>query len=89
MSMTEQYDPYQNAIAERVNRTLKYEYGLKETIKNKEIALKMTNQAVYIYNKLRTHFSLKLQKPEQVHENSNINYKTYRKNNVNLQELTI
>ena len=89
MSMTEQYDPYQNAIAERVNRTLKYEYGLKETIKNKEIALEMTDQAVYIYNNLRTHFSLKLQKPEQVHHNPNINYKTYRKNNVKLQELTI
>ena len=72
-----------------VNRTLKYEYGLKETIKNKEIALEMTDQAVYIYNNLRTHFSLKLQKPEQVHHNPNINYKTYRKNNVKLQELTI
>jgi len=26
MSMTEQYDPYENAIAERINKTLKYEY---------------------------------------------------------------
>ncbi|MEL0653224.1 IS3 family transposase [Algibacter sp. TI.3.09] len=34
MSMTEQYDPYENAIAERINRTLKYEYGLKQNIKN-------------------------------------------------------
>jgi putative transposase len=24
ISMTEQYDPYENAIAERINRTLKY-----------------------------------------------------------------
>ena len=30
MSMTEQYDPYENAVAERINRTLKYEYGLKK-----------------------------------------------------------
>ena len=89
MSMTEQYDPYENAIAERVNRTLKYEYGLKKTIKNTDLAQKMTQQAVYIYNNLRTHFSLNLRKPAEVHLNPNIKYKSYRKNNVNLPELTI
>ncbi|MDB2555625.1 IS3 family transposase [Flavobacteriaceae bacterium] len=89
MSMTEQYDPYENAIAERVNRTLKYEYGLKKTIKNTDLALKMTQQVVYIYNNLRTHFSLNLRKPADVHLNPNIKYKSYRKNNVNLPELTI
>ena len=40
MSMTEKYDPYENAIAERINRTLKYEYGLKKTIKNTKLAEK-------------------------------------------------
>jgi putative transposase len=89
MSMTEQYDPYENAVAERINRTLKYEYGLKLTIKNTAIAKKMTKQAVYIYNNLRTHFSLNLRKPAEVHLNPNIKYKSYRKNNVNLPELTI
>ena len=87
--MTEQYDPYENAVAERINRTLKYEYGLKQTIKNTVIAQKMTNEAVYIYNNLRTHFSLDLRKPSEVHLNPNIKYKSYRKNNVNLTELTI
>ncbi|WP_084399645.1 integrase core domain-containing protein [Pseudotamlana agarivorans] len=87
--MTEQYDPYENAIAERINRTLKYEYGLKQTIKNTDLAQKMTQQAVYIYNNLRTHFSLDLRKPAEVHINPNIKYKSYRKNNVNLPELTI
>ncbi|MDB2384847.1 IS3 family transposase [Polaribacter sp.] len=89
MSMTEQYDPYENAIAERINRTLKYEYGLKQTIKNTELAQKMTEQAVYSYNNLRTHFSLDLRKPAEVHLNPNIKYKSYRKNNVNLPELKI
>ena len=89
MSMTEQYDPYENAIAERINRTLKYEYGLLETIKNTEIAHKITKKAVYIYNNLRTHFSLDLRKPAEVHLNPNIKYKSYRKNNVNLTELEI
>ncbi|MFK7833348.1 MAG: IS3 family transposase [Winogradskyella sp.] len=89
MSMTEQYDPYENAVAERINRTLKYEYGLKQTIKNTDLAQKMTEQAVYIYNNLRTHFSLDLRKPAEVHLNPNIKYKSYRKNKVNLPELTI
>jgi len=89
ISMTEQYDPYENAVAERINRTLKYEYGLKQTIKNTELAQKMTQKAVYIYNNLRTHFSLDLRKPAEVHLNPNIKYKSYRKNNVNLTELTI
>jgi transposase InsO family protein len=87
--MTEQYDPYENAVAERINRTLKYEYGLKQTIKNTEIARDMTHQAVYIYNNLRTHFSLDLRKPAEVHLNPNIKYKSYRKNNLNLQEIKI
>ncbi|MDG2274407.1 MAG: IS3 family transposase [Flavobacteriaceae bacterium] len=89
MSMTEQYDPYENAVAERINRTLKYEYGLKQTIKNTDLAQKMTEQAVYIYNNLRTHFSLDLRKPAEVHLNPNIKYKSYRKNKVNLPKLTI
>ena len=89
MSMTEQYDPYENAVAERINRTLKYEYGLKQTIKNTALAHKMVQQAVYIYNNLRTHISLGLKKPIEVHLKPNIKYKSYRKNSVNLPELTI
>ena len=89
MSMTEQYDPYENAIAERINRTLKYEYGLKKCMKNTHIAQEITSQAVYIYNNLRTHFSLNLRKPAEVHLNPNIKYKSYRKNKLNLTELKI
>jgi transposase InsO family protein len=89
ISMTEQYDPYENAGAERINRTIKYEYELKQTIKNTAIAQKTTKQAGYIYNNLRTHFSLDLRKPSEVDLNPNIKYKSYRKNNVHLLELTI
>ena len=87
--MTEQYDPYENAVAERINRTLKYEYGLKQTLKEITLAQKVTKEAVYIYNNLRPHFSLNLRKPSDVHMNPDIKYKSYRKNKLNLQELTI
>ena len=89
MSMTEQYDPYENAVAERINRTIKYEYGLKQTIKNTETACKLIKQAVHIYNNLRTHCSLNYRKPAEVHVNPDIKYKSYRKNKLNLHELTI
>jgi len=89
MSMTEQYDPYENAIAERINRTLKYEYGLKQTIKTRKLAKKMVDQAVYIYNNLRPHLSLELKKPYQVHLNPDIEYKSYKKNKTLLKPLKI
>ncbi len=87
MSMTEQYDPYENAIAERINRTLKYEYGLKRTIKTTQIAQKMISEAVFIYNNLRKHNSLNLRKPAEVHLNPNIKYKSYKRNKNQLTEL--
>ena len=89
MSMTEQYDPYENAIAERINRTLKYEYGLKQTIKNLDLAQKMVNQAVYIYNNLRPHLSLELKKPNEVHINPTVPYKSYKRNKKHLKPLLI
>ena len=48
--MTEQYDPNENAIAERINRTLKYKYGLKKSIKNTDIDQEMVTQACLVLN---------------------------------------
>jgi transposase InsO family protein len=89
LSMTEQYDPYENAVAERVNRTLKYEYALIETIKSKSIAKKMVDYAVEQYNNYRPHFSLDLYTPDYVHRNKNIQYKSYKKDKTNLTFLII
>ncbi len=82
LSMTQQYDPYENAIAERINRTLKYEYGLKQIIKNTKLAQKIAKKAVYIYNNLRPHLSLDLNTPSFVHLNKNVNYKSYKRNKI-------
>ena len=88
MSMTQQYDPYENPIAERINRTLKYEYGLKQTIKNTNLAKKMIKKAVAIYNDKRPHLSLGLKTPNYIHLNQGIQYRSYKKNKENLQYLT-
>lgn len=80
LSTTQQYDPYENAIAERINGILKYEFGLKETIKSLEIANKMIAQAIDIYNSERIHWSLNLKTPQNVHLQYNKQpYKSYAK----------
>ena len=89
MSMTEEYDPYENAVAERINRTLKYEYGLKQTIKNTDLAQKIVDQSVDIYNNLRPHLSLQLMKPSEVHLNPIVTYKSYKRNKSEIKELKI
>lgn len=67
MSMTQDSDPYENALAERMNRTLKEEFGLGKTLKNKEQAKEMVNQAVNLYNNIRPHLSLQMKTPQQLH----------------------
>lgn len=67
MSMTEQSDPYENALAERMNKTLKEEFGLGLTIKSRQLAKLLVEEAVYLYNTKRPHLSLQMKTPEQVH----------------------
>jgi transposase InsO family protein len=67
MSTTQKYDPYENAVAERINGILKYEFGLRKKLPSIAIAKKMMKQAVEIYNNKRLHWSLDLATPESVH----------------------
>lgn len=80
LSTTQQYDPYENAVAERINGILKYEFGLKKTIKNLDIARQIIKQATQIYNQQRIHWSLGLQTPDYIHKKYNsIKYRSYKK----------
>ena len=80
LSTTQQYDPYENAVAERINGILKYEFGLNKTIKNVDIARQIMKHATQIYNQQRIHWSLDLETPEYIHKKFNsISYKSYKK----------
>ena len=80
MSTTQKYDPYENAVAERINGILKYEFGFKNVIKDLKTAQKMIKEAVDIYNNERTHWSLGLKTPAQAHNEFNKHiYKSYSK----------
>lgn len=68
-SMTDGYDCYQNALAERVNGILKNEFLLHRAADLHE-AKRMVAQSVQIYNQERPHLSLKMQTPDAVHRAS-------------------
>jgi transposase InsO family protein len=81
MSTTQQSDPYENAIAERINGILKYEFGLRKTIVSIAVAKAMIKEAVEIYNNERLHWSLNLKTPKTVHNEYNKQkYMSYKRN---------
>ena len=80
LSTTEKYDPYENAVAERINGILKYEFGLIKIIPALEVAQKMLKVSVDIYNNERRHRSLQMQTPEFAHKNQEHKYKSYKAN---------
>ena len=67
-SMTEEYDPYENAIAERVNGILKDEFDIAEGFINHIQAVKEIKYVIETYNTFRPHFSCEMMTPEQAHE---------------------
>lgn len=67
-SMTDGYDCYQNALAERVNGILKYEFLLYECNTFNELKL-LIEESVYLYNEMRPHLSLNMLTPNQAHRN--------------------
>ena len=68
ISMTENGDPYENAIAERINGILKDEFGLDEIITNAEEAKKLVAQSIDIYNNQRPHLSNSYKTTNQMHQ---------------------
>ncbi len=65
-SMTDGYDCYQNALAERINGILKGEFLLQRAA-DLEQAARMVEQSVHIYNHERPHAALKYKTPDAVH----------------------
>jgi putative transposase len=79
ISMTENGDPLENAIAERVNGIIKEEYLYNYDISSIQQARKVLDSVVYVYNNERPHNSISNLYPNQVH-NQNIKTKKLWKN---------
>jgi transposase InsO family protein len=66
-SMTQDGDPYENAIAERLNGILKYNFALDQAFPNREQAMKVVDQAIEVYNHKRPHQSVSMLSPAIAH----------------------
>lgn len=66
-SMTDGYDCYQNALAERVNGILKQEFLTELCQSEKELEI-LIRQSIEIYNNERPHLSLQMKTPNAVHK---------------------
>lgn len=65
ISMGEAGNPYDNAVAERVNGILKYEFALNAVFANKEHAEKAVEEAIQHYNEIRLHTSIGYKTPAE------------------------
>ena len=77
-SMTEKSDPYENAVAERVNGILKQEFMIDTYHLDLSMMKKIVAEAIQIYNNDRPHWSNFMLTPNQMHTQKNMNYKTYK-----------
>lgn len=77
-SMTESYDPYANAVAERVNGILKQEFLLEELNLPIKDMKKVISDVVNTYNRKRPHYSCGYNTPENMHRQNEIKIKTYK-----------
>lgn len=67
ISMTENSDPYENALAERMNRTIKEEFIINEKVRSFPLLKNLFYESVEIYNKERPHLALAMRKPAEVY----------------------
>ena len=80
-SMTESYDPYANAVAERVNGILKHEFQLEDYNVKLPVMKDLVKNSIEIYNKKRPHCSCEMKTPEQMHKQDQIKIRCYKKTN--------
>ena len=71
LSMTENGNPYENALAERMNRTIKEEFGMDRKMKSKEQVKKLVEESIFLYNHKRPHLSLNMKTPDEVYYEKN------------------
>lgn len=67
-SMTENSDPRENAVAERLNGILKTNFGLGKPFGSSDEAHEAVERAVYNYNELRPHSSVSMLTPSAAHQ---------------------
>jgi transposase InsO family protein len=80
-SMTQNSDPYENAVAERINGILKQEFYIDKYNKDLPIMKQIIKETVDIYNEKRPHISNHMLTPNQMHQQNKLIMKTYKTKN--------
>lgn len=68
ISMTEKGDPYENALAERMNGIIKGEFNLYSSQVNFDQTYDLVAQSISAYNQIRPHSSCDYLTPNQAHQ---------------------
>jgi transposase InsO family protein len=89
ISMTANGDPYENAIAERVNGILKEEFYLSDTFGSHTEAVKHIDQTIRIYNTRRPHLTCQMMTPEVAHQARRLNLKNWKRKKEGSQNPTV
>ncbi len=82
-SMTEKYDPYENAIAERVNGILKQEFAVAAYDADLVTKKKIVREAIKLYNSIRPHLSNHMLTPIKMHKQKLLKRKEYKSKKLN------
>jgi len=80
-SMTQNSDPYENAVAERINGILKQEFYIDKYNKDMPVMKQIIKETVHIYNEKRPHLSNHMLTPNQMHQQNKLIMKTYKTKN--------
>jgi putative transposase len=77
-SMTQNSDPYENAVAERINGILKQEFMIDKYNLDLKVMKQIVKESVYIYNELRPHYSKYMLTLNKMHLQNQIKMRTYK-----------
>jgi putative transposase len=80
-SMTQNADPYENAVAERINGILKQEFMIDKYHQDLDVMKCIVKEAINTYNQQRPHSSNYMLTPDQMHLQNQIKMKTYKTKN--------
>ncbi|TQM49509.1 transposase InsO family protein [Arcticibacter tournemirensis] len=89
ISMTENGDPYENALAERVNGILKEEFNLHHSGLGFDDTKRKIAESIRAYNELRPHASCDYLTPDQAHLRAGVLMKRWKNKKSKKEELAL
>ena len=86
--MTQNCDPYENAVAERINGILKQEFMIDKYNQDLQVMKQIVKESINIYNTQRPHYSNYMLTPNKMHAQNQIKMRTYKTKTSSKHDLT-